>query len=88
MSKKIPVSNPLNTQVGGEHYKNKAIQPIEYTFANNLPFIEGSIVKYISRWREKNGLEDLLKVKHYIDLLISLEEKYCEGQSKYKSRVF
>jgi|TARA_B110000977_G_scaffold177454_1_gene234023 hypothetical protein len=50
------------------------IQPIEYIHANNLSFIEGSIVKYISRWRNKNGVEDLEKIKHYIDLLIELED--------------
>lgn len=66
-------SNPLDIQVGGGHYKSLAIQPIEYIHANNLPFIEGTVVKYISRWREKNGLEDLNKIKHFIDLLIELE---------------
>jgi len=50
------------------------IQPIEYIHANNLSFIEGSIVKYISRWRNKNGVEDLEKIKHYLDLLIELED--------------
>jgi hypothetical protein len=64
----------LNVQVGGDHYKKMKIQPIEYIHANNLPFIEGNIVKYITRWREKNGLKDLEKVKHYVDLLIDLEK--------------
>jgi hypothetical protein len=64
----------LNVQVGGDHYKKMKIQPIEYIHANNLPFIEGNIVKYITRWREKNGLKDLEKVKHYVDLLIELEK--------------
>lgn len=59
-------------QVGGGHYKSP-IQPIEYIHANNLPFIEGNVVKYITRWRNKNGIEDLNKIKHYIDLLIQLE---------------
>lgn len=66
----------LNTQIGGDHYKGKAIQPIEYISANNLNFAEGAIVKYISRWRDKNGYEDLLKIKHYVDLLIEMEKKY------------
>ena len=69
-------TNPLEVQTGGGHYKNKSIQPIEYIVANKLNFIEGSVVKYITRWREKNGVEDLNKIKHYIDLLIFLEEKY------------
>ena len=64
----------LNVQVGGDHYKKHKIQPIEYIHANNLPFIEGNIVKYITRWREKNGIKDLEKVKHYVDLLIQLEK--------------
>ena len=61
-------------QVAGDHYQKMKIQPIEYIHANNLSFIEGSIVKYISRWRNKNGVEDLEKIKHYIDLLIELED--------------
>lgn len=64
----------LDKQVGGRHYK-MTIQPIEYILANNLGFIEGNIVKYISRWRNKNGIEDLEKIKHYVDWLIELETK-------------
>lgn len=67
-------SNALNVQVGGDHYKKLKIQPIEFIHANNIPFIEGNIIKYIVRWREKNGIKDLEKVKHYVDLLISLEK--------------
>ncbi len=69
----VPEESPLDTQVGGDHYQ-KAIQPIEYIHANQLPFIEGNVVKYITRWREKNGLEDLEKIKQYIDILIRLEK--------------
>jgi len=59
-------------QIAGTHYKNKGIQPIEYIMANGLDFCEGNVVKYISRWRDKdkNGLDDLLKARHYIDFLI------------------
>ena len=60
-------------QIGGEHYKSKGIQPIEYIMANELDFCEGCVVKYISRWRQKNGLDDLLKAKHYIEFLIERE---------------
>ena len=67
----------LNVQVGGDHYKGKAIQPIEYISANNLNFCEGSIVKYITRWRDKGGVKDLEKIKHYVDLLIEMESKYA-----------
>ena len=62
--------SPLEKQVGGSHYKSKAIQPIEYIQANDLNFCEGNIVKYITRYKEKNGLEDLEKVGHYLDFLI------------------
>ena len=60
----------LDKQEGGGHYKDMAIQPIEYTLANKLGFCEGNVVKYISRYKNKNGIEDLKKAKHYIDLLI------------------
>ena len=60
----------IDKQVGGDHYKDMAIQPIEYIQANGLSYIEGNIVKYISRWREKNGIEDLKKIKHYVEFLI------------------
>ena len=63
----------LTIQTGGNHYKNMKIQPIEYITANNIGFIEGNVIKYISRWRAKNGIEDLNKAKHFIDLLIELE---------------
>ena len=65
----------LSKQVGGGHYKDKAIQPIIYIHANNLGFCEGNVVKYITRWREKNGIADLEKAKHYIELLIELNAK-------------
>lgn len=67
------MSKALETQVGGEHYRKQKIQPIEYIHANGLDFIQGCVVKYITRFRDKNGKEDLLKIKHYIDLLIELE---------------
>lgn len=63
----------LEKQVGGAHYKDLAIQPIEYIHANNLSYCEANVVKYISRWRSKGGKQDLEKVKHYVDLLIQLE---------------
>jgi len=67
--------NPLDTQVGGDHYKNKAIQPIEYIMANKLDFCEGNVVKYITRWRNKGGVETLEKIKQYVDFLIMEEKK-------------
>jgi len=66
----LDMTSALDTQVGGNHYKNMAIQPIEYIMANKLDYCEANVVKYISRWRNKGGVEDLRKVKHYVDLLI------------------
>ena len=65
-------------QVGGDHYQVQSIQPIDYILANELDFCEGNIVKYITRWKYKNGLEDLKKARHYLDFLIeAVEEKKC-----------
>ncbi len=63
-----------DTQVGGQHYKTKAIQPWDYIAANQLGYFEGNIVKYVSRWRDKGGVDDLRKAKHYLDKLIELED--------------
>lgn len=63
----------LDTQVGGNHYKDLKIQPIEFIHANNIPFCEANAIKYLCRWRNKNGKQDLEKARHYIDLLIQLE---------------
>ena len=61
-------------QVAGDHYKKLKIQPIEYIMANQLPFAEGCIVKYASRWRDKgNGIDDLWKIKQYCDFIIESE---------------
>jgi hypothetical protein len=65
--------SPKDGQVGGNHYKDCKIQPTEFIHANNIPFIEGNIIKYVIRHRNKNGIEDLKKAKHYIDLLIQFE---------------
>jgi len=68
------MTTPKQEQVGGSHYLMMKIQPIEYIHRNGLGFIEGCVVKYISRWRNKNGVEDLRKARHFIDLLIEMEE--------------
>lgn len=62
-------------QVAGSHYKTKAIQPWDYIAANELGYFEGNIVKYVSRWRDKGGVQDLLKAQHYLDKLIELQNK-------------
>ena len=65
----------LDKQPGGDHYRNKAIQPVEYIVANDLGFLEGSIVKRITRYKEKGGVEDLRKIQHECELLIELRER-------------
>jgi Protein of unknwon function (DUF3310) len=72
------MTDALATQVAGSHYKDMAIQPVEFIHANKLPFLEGCIVKRICRWRNKDGIQDLLKIKHEVDLLIQLESKHAE----------
>ena len=65
-------------QVGGTHYAKHSIQPWDYIISNNLGYLEGNIVKYISRWRDKGGVDDLRKVLHYTEKLIEVtlqEEK-------------
>ena len=65
----------LSKQVAGDHYKDLPIQPVEYIYANAIGYFEGNVIKYISRWRKKNGIADLEKAKHYIELLIELETR-------------
>ena len=62
-------------QVAGSHYKTKAVQPWDYIAANELGYFEGNIVKYVSRWRDKGGVDDLRKAKHYLEKLIELQIK-------------
>ena len=66
------------------HY-DFAIQPVEYILRNGLGFCEGNVIKYISRWKMKNGRDDLLKAKHYIDILIAeldRDSKECYNETK------
>ena len=67
-------------QVGGQHYKNMSIQPVEYIHRNGIGFIEGCVIKYVSRWRSKNGVEDLRKARHFLDMLIEMETDGNEVQ--------
>ena len=71
----------LETQVAGTHYKLMKIQPIEFIHANGIPFAEGSVIKYVTRWRDKGGIADLEKAKHFIELLIELEMKAKEASA-------
>lgn len=66
-------ATPLARQEGGSHYKDCAIQPVEFIHANGLGFLEGCVIKRICRHRRKNGAEDLRKAIHELELLIALE---------------
>lgn len=67
-------------QVGGRHYITKPIQPWDYIIANGMGYLEGNIIKYISRYKEKDGLDDLIKASHYLEKLIevTLNERVSE----------
>jgi len=71
-------NHPLNKQVAGSHYKEMEIQPVEYIRANDLGWYEGNVVKYISRHHQKGGREDVLKVIHYCELLLSEYDEESE----------
>ena len=64
----------LKRQVGGDHYSKMAIEPLEYITKNQLNFAEGNVIKYVSRWRSKGGVEDLKKARHYLDVHIEQAE--------------
>ena len=61
---------PEDKQIGGSHYKFFEIQPYEFIAKNDLSFFQGNVVKYVCRYKHKNGIEDLEKIKHYCDLEI------------------
>lgn len=65
-------------QVGGDHYSRKAIQHWDYVLANDIPYLEAQIIKYVGRWRDKNGIEDLKKAQHFLEKLIEHEEEMVD----------
>lgn len=71
----MKIDSIASRQVGGSHYQDRAIQPIDYILANELDYCEGAVIKYITRWRFKNGIEDLEKAKHYVEFLIEAEKR-------------
>ena len=73
MAKFPELKKAIQTQVAGTHYTKYVIQPVEFITKNNIPYIEGNIIKYICRWRDKGGIEDLNKVIHYVELLKELK---------------
>lgn len=67
-----PTANDI--QEGGSHYKDMPMQPWDYIISNKLGYLEGNIVKYVTRWQSKNGIEDLRKARHYLDKLIEVSQ--------------
>lgn len=78
------MQDALKKQVAGTHYKDLPIQPVQYIHANGIGFMEGNVIKYVSRWRSKGGIADLEKAKHFLELLIQMEtEKASQCQPGY-----
>lgn len=67
-------------QVGGDHYKKKAIQPWDFITENNIPYLEGNIVRYLARWRDKGGIDDLRKAQHYLQKVVENEERRLQEE--------
>ena len=61
-------------QHGGNHYKDMRIEPWDYISANEIGFLDGNAIRYLSRWKSKNGIEDLKKAAHFVQKLIEVEE--------------
>lgn len=67
------MSDALNTQVGGDHYKKLAIQPVQYIHANNIPYMDGRAITYLSRHKSKGGAQDIRKAIHFCQLILEIE---------------
>ena len=67
------MSTANQRQVSGSHYKQQAIQPWDYIAANNLDFFQGNIIKYVTRWKQKGGIDDLRKAAHFLEKYIEVE---------------
>ena len=78
--------DPLKSQVGGEHYKTAAIQPVDFIVKNNIPFREGNAIKYIFRHRQKNGAQDIKKAIHYLQMVLKdYESGFSNGKKPEKT---
>lgn len=66
---------PSSRQEGGDHYQKHNIQPYEFITANNLSYFQGNVIKYVVRYKDKNGIEDLNKIIHYCELEIEQMRK-------------
>lgn len=75
----VSSSSALSTQVGGDHYKQCKIQPVEFIVANDIGYMEGNVIKYVVRHKRKNGIADPEKAMHYLQMLIEFERNKQEG---------
>jgi len=64
------MSNPTDVQIGGNHYKGMVFQPVEFIARNNIPFLEGCVIKRVCRHQNKNGAEDIRKAIHELELIL------------------
>lgn len=64
---------PTDRQEGGGHYKKLAIQPIEYIQKNELGYLEGNVIKYVTRHKDKGKAEDIRKAIHYLELILKYQ---------------
>ena len=80
-------ASALTTQVGGSHYKDMAIQPMEYSMANKLDACQHTAIKYVTRFRQKGGIQDLEKAKHVIDMLIEFEREKLKATTPISSKT-
>lgn len=79
--------NPLEYQIGGSHYKGLEFQPIELFIQNNLPFPEANAIKYLARWRNKNGIEDLRKAKQYLEFAVQRDRQKKLVVDRFKEQL-
>ena len=95
MMKYLTTTSPYKKQIGGEHYLKYKIQPSRFVVENKLLYPEGCVIKYILRHQDKGGKQDLLKAKHFIDMIIERDykdekekqETWIEGYKKWKIRT-
>lgn len=79
----------IESQIGGEHYKNMKFQPIQLITSLKCSFIQGCIIKYITRYKYKNGTEDIKKCIHYAQLAIELNNrKYCDHDALFQIKKY
>ena len=69
-----------NSVTSPSYYGDYVVKPIDFIVNNNIPFAEGNIIKYVVRWKQKNGVEDLKKAKVYLDKLIELGEQNLDKE--------